>query len=38
LTNQFAAVEYYPGGASVPAEYNSTGGGCGVLLLWTRER
>jgi hypothetical protein len=37
-TVNYAAVEYYAGGASVPAEYNRTGNGCGVLLLWTRER
>jgi hypothetical protein len=34
----FAAVEFYPGGASIPAQYNKTGASCGVLLLWTRER
>ncbi len=33
-----AAVEYYAGGASVPIKYNATGNGCGVLLLWTRDR
>lgn len=38
LINQYAGVEYYPGGGSVPAQYNLTGNGCGVLLLWTRER
>jgi len=36
--NEFAAVEYYPGGTSLPIEYNRTGSACGVLLLWTRER
>jgi hypothetical protein len=35
---QFAAVEYYAGGATVPVQYNATGSGCGVFLLWTRER
>jgi hypothetical protein len=34
----FAGVEYYPGGASIPPQYNKTGSNCGVLLLWTRER
>jgi hypothetical protein len=34
----YAAAEFYAGGASVPVEYNATNGGCGVLLLWTRER
>ena len=38
LTREFAGVEFYPGGATVPPEYNQTAGGCGVLLLWTRER
>jgi hypothetical protein len=36
--NQLAGVEFYPGGATVPSAYNRTGAGCGVLLLWTRER
>lgn len=38
FTRDFAGVEYYPGGATIPPEYNQTGGGCGALLLWTRER
>jgi len=37
-TREYAAVEYYPGGASMPVKYNATSSGCGVLLLWTRER
>jgi hypothetical protein len=36
--NEFAGVEYYPGGASMPAKYNATGSACGVMLFWTRER
>jgi hypothetical protein len=35
--SELAGVEYHNIG-DVPAEYNRTGGGCGVLLLWTRER
>ncbi len=35
---QYAAVEFYSGGARIPAQYNKTGSSCGVLLLWTRER
>jgi hypothetical protein len=35
---EYAAVEFYPGGASLPMQYNSTGSDCGTLLLWTRER
>jgi hypothetical protein len=34
----YAAVEFYAGGATIPAQYNATGSDCGVLLLWTRER
>jgi hypothetical protein len=34
----FAGVEFYQGGAEVPAKYNSTGSACGVMLFWTRER
>ncbi len=34
----YAGAEFYPGGASVPVQYNATSSGCGVLLLWTRER
>jgi hypothetical protein len=33
-----AGAEYYPGGAETPPEYNETKQGCGVLVLWTRER
>ena len=33
----YAAAEFYQG-AEVPPEYNGTSSGCGVLLLWTRER
>jgi hypothetical protein len=34
---EYSGIEYYPGGASVPAQLNGTGGGCGLLLLWTRR-
>lgn len=36
----FSGVEYYPGGATVPTEYNGThgaGNDCGTILLWTRR-
>ena len=33
-----AGVEFYPDGGVAPPEYNKTGSGCGILLLWTRER
>jgi hypothetical protein len=36
--DQFAGIEFYAGGASIPIQYNKTGSSCGVLLLWTRER
>jgi hypothetical protein len=35
--NEFAAIESYVG-AQIPAQYNGVGSGCGVLLLWSRER
>jgi hypothetical protein len=37
-TMQFAGVEFYPGGATIPVQYNASDSGCGTLLLWTRER
>jgi hypothetical protein len=36
--NDYAGIEFYPGGATIPPQYNGTDSGCGVLLLWTRER
>ena len=36
--SQYAAVESYGGAATIPPIYNVTGGACGVLLFWTRER
>jgi hypothetical protein len=38
LVKEYAGVEFYSGGATIPAQYNQTGNDCGVLLLWTRER
>lgn len=35
---EYAAVEFYPGDASLPMQYNSSRTDCGTLLLWTRER
>lgn len=37
-TDTWGGVEYYAGGAEVPPQYGGTGGDCGTLLLWTRER
>lgn len=31
-----AGIEAYASPAAIPAEYNVTGSGCGVLLLWTK--
>ena len=36
--DQYAAVEFYAGGARTPVQYTKTGSSCGVMLLWTRER
>lgn len=35
-SEDFAAVEWYPGAGSVPAKYSTTGATCGVLLLWRK--
>lgn len=35
--SQLEAIEYFPGGASIPVEFNKTGSACGVLLIWTRR-
>ena len=34
----FAAAEFYPGGAILPAGYSPTGSQCGTLILYTRDR
>ena len=33
-SEDYAAVEWYPSGATAPSQYNSTGSVCGVMLLW----
>ncbi|HEY4216958.1 MAG TPA: hypothetical protein VGM67_07465 [Gemmatimonadaceae bacterium] len=35
-SEDFVAVEWYSGAATVPTEYGGTGATCGVLLLWRR--
>jgi hypothetical protein len=35
-SEDFAAVEWYPGAGTVPAKYSTTGATCGVLLLWRK--
>jgi hypothetical protein len=37
LPKNLAAIEYHTT-ATVPAQFNRTSSGCGVLLLWSRER
>ena len=37
-TAEIEAVEYYVGAAQVPEQYNASQSGCGVLVLWMRER
>lgn len=36
-TNQLEGIEVYRGPAETPAELSGTGGGCGVVALWTRR-
>jgi hypothetical protein len=36
--NEYAGIEFYAGGATLPVQYTRTDAGCGTLLLWTRER
>ncbi|MEP6495864.1 MAG: hypothetical protein ABJF01_24505 [bacterium] len=36
--NDYAGVEFYAGGPSLPIEYTTGKSACGALLLWTRER
>lgn len=35
---QIAAIEAYPGGATVPAQWRTSSSGCGVIVVWTRRR
>jgi hypothetical protein len=37
-SEDFAAVEFYTDGATMPARFNRTSHDCGVILLWTRTR
>jgi len=36
MTNHVAAIEFYAGPATMPAELNSTQGTCGALVIWTK--
>jgi hypothetical protein len=35
-TGEIEAIEVYTGVSQIPAKYNKTSGGCGVMLIWTR--
>jgi hypothetical protein len=35
--SQIEGVEIYTGMGQIPAQYNKTSGGCGVMLIWTRD-
>ena len=35
-TNHVAAIEFYSGPATIPAEFNATQGTCGALVIWTK--
>jgi hypothetical protein len=35
---EYAMVEFYPGGSTIPPEFGGTDSPCGALLLWTREK
>jgi hypothetical protein len=34
--NHVAGIEVYSGAANIPAQYNRTSKGCGVVLIWTK--
>ena len=34
--SQIEAIEVYTSAAQIPAQYNKTSNGCGVMLIWTR--
>ena len=36
MTNHIAAIEFYSGPATMPAELNATQGTCGALVIWTK--
>jgi hypothetical protein len=38
LVSNLAGIEFYPGSATVPAEFTGGSTACGVLVLWTREK
>lgn len=34
--DEIQAIEVYTSAVQIPAQYNKTSGGCGVMLIWTR--
>jgi hypothetical protein len=38
MAMDFGGIEFYSSPSQTPAQYNKNNGGCGVLLLWYRER
>jgi hypothetical protein len=34
--SEIEAIEVYTSASQIPAQYNRTSGGCGVMLIWTR--
>ncbi|PYP80874.1 MAG: hypothetical protein DMD35_03455 [Gemmatimonadetes bacterium] len=34
--NEVAAIEVYPGGGSMPVEFQSAGGDCAAVVVWTK--
>jgi len=36
--SEIEAIEVYSSAARIPAQYNRTSGGCGVMLIWTRDK
>ena len=35
--SQVQGIEVFNGASQVPTQYNKTSGGCGVMLIWTRD-
>lgn len=35
--SEIEGVEVYTGMGQIPSQYNKTSGGCGVMLIWTRD-
>jgi hypothetical protein len=37
LPSDVEGIEVYTGAGQMPVQYNKTSGGCGVMLIWSRE-